>query len=336
MIPVNIVTGFLGSGKTTLLRDVLQHPDLADSAVIVNEFGEIGLDHLLLEEVEEGVLLLASGCVCCSIRSDLRDAIRGLQDRAAAGAIPRFRRIVVETTGLADPAPILSTLLAEPVLRHHFRIGNILCTVDAVNGLGQLDRQPESRKQALAADRLLITKCDLAAEAALAALEAKLALLNPAARRMHGTGSGFDALALFTEDVGAEEHRLAEVRGWLAGVDSSPAAGHRSEGSGIHSFCLTWQDPMDWTLFGIWLTALLHRHGEQVLRVKGILNARGSATPVVIHGVQHVVHPPLHLAGWPGPERTSRILFITQGLSEARLRKSLAGFLALGGIPADS
>ena len=216
MIPVNIVTGFLGSGKTTLLREALQDPALSDSAVIVNEFGEIGLDHLLLKEIEEGVLLMESGCICCTIRSDLKFAIRDLQDRAARGQIPVFRRVILETTGLADPAPIVSTVLAEPVLRNHFRLGNIVCTVDAVNGSGQLDRQPESVKQALVADRLLITKCDLADEGGIRALSDRLAGLNPAAVQTRGCGSGFDIQALFSRDVGDEEHRLEEVRRWIA------------------------------------------------------------------------------------------------------------------------
>ena len=147
MIPVNIVTGFLGSGKTTLLREILQRPDFSDTAVIVNEFGEIGLDHILLEEVEEGVLLLESGCICCTIRSDLQETIRGLQAKAAKGVISPFRRIVIETTGLADPAPIVSTIAAEPVIRNHFRNANIICTLDAVNGLSTLAQQPEATKQ---------------------------------------------------------------------------------------------------------------------------------------------------------------------------------------------
>ena len=327
MIPVNIVTGFLGSGKTTLLREALQHPALSDSAVIVNEFGEIGLDHLLLEEIEEGVLLMESGCICCTIRSDLKLAIRDLQDRAARSEIPSFRRVIVETTGLADPVPIVSTVLSEPVLRNHFRLGNIVCTVDAVNGPGQLDRQPESVKQALVADRLLITKCDLATDDSIRALSERLAVLNPAAARIRSSGSGFDVESLFARDVGGEEHRLEEVRQWIADAASDgPGTVHGHE-AGIHSFCLTWPHPMEWTAFGIWLTALLHAHGERVLRVKGILNARDSLTPVVVHGVQHLMHPPLHLERWPDDTRNSRIVFITRDLPADRLKGSLAAFL---------
>ena len=329
MIPVNIVTGFLGSGKTTLLREVLQHPAFSDSAVIINEFGEIGLDHLLLEKIEEGVLLMESGCICCTIRSDLKFAIRDLQDRAARGEIPPFRRVIVETTGLADPVPIVSTILAEPVLRNHFRIGNIVCTVDAVNGPGQLERQPESVKQALVADRLLITKCDLAPDSAIQALSEQLQGLNPAAARIRGCGSGFDAHALFARDLGAADHRFEEVRRWIAGARRDSDGTAHAHAAGFHSFCLTWPHPMEWTAFGIWLTALLHAHGENVLRVKGILNARDSRTPVVVHGVQHLMHPPLHLERWPDNDRRSRIVFITRNLPAPRLKASLMAFMEL-------
>ncbi len=327
MIPVNIVTGFLGSGKTTLLREVLQHPAFSDSAVIVNEFGEIGLDHLLLEKVDEGVLLMESGCICCTIRSDLKFAIRDLQDRAAKGEIPAFRRVIVETTGLADPVPIVSTILAEPVLRNHFRLANIVCTVDAVNGPSQLERQPESVKQVLVADRLLITKCDLATRSAIRVLSERLEGLNPTAARNCGFGSGFDVHALFTRDLGETDHRLEEVRRWMVGASPDIDGQGRAHAAGIHSFCLTWPHPMEWTAFGIWLTALLHAHGDRVLRVKGILNARDSLTPVVVHGVQHVMHPPLHLERWPDNDRRSRIVFITRDLPESSLKASLAAFM---------
>ncbi len=331
MIPVNVVTGFLGSGKTTLLREALQHPAMSDSAVIVNEFGEIGLDHLLLEEIEEGVLLLESGCVCCTIRSDLKFAIRDLQDRADRGEIPSFRRIVVETTGLADPAPIVSTLLAEPVIRSHFRIGNLVCTVDALNGSGQLDRQPESVKQALVADRILITKCDLAAEADVDALCERIGRMNPTASVQRGVGAGFDTPSLFQRDLGEADHRLDEVRRWIAEWEAREGTAPHGHTHGICSFCLTWDRPTDWTAFGIWLTALLHAHGERVLRVKGILNALDSRTPVAVHGVQHVMHPPLHLERWPDDDRRSRIVFITRGLPRERLLASLTAFLDRAG-----
>lgn len=333
MIPVNVVTGFLGSGKTTLLREVLARPEFSDTAVIVNEFGEVGLDHILLEEVEEGVLLLDSGCLCCTIRSDLQETLKTLYDRAAAGAIPRFSRVVVETTGLADPAPIVSTIAAEPVLRNHFRIGNIICTVEAVAGHATLRDQPEAAKQVSVADRILLTKCDLADDAAIAEVEAELHHLNPFAEIWRTTGQGFNADVLFREDLGDAERRATEVARWLEKADALDH--HHIEASHTNSFVLRYEHPIDWTAFGVWLTMLLHAHGEKVLRVKGILNVRESETPVVIQGVQHVVHPPMHLTHWPDADRSSRIVFITRDIDEAAIRSSLRRFLAAVG-PADS
>ncbi|WP_212523521.1 GTP-binding protein [Actibacterium sp. MT2.3-13A] len=327
MIPVNIITGFLGSGKTTLLREILSRPEFSDTAVIVNEFGEVGLDHILLEEVEEGVLLMDSGCLCCTIRSDLKDTLRDLHDRAARGDIPRFRRVVVETTGLADPAPIVSTIAAEPVIRNHYRIGNIICTVEAVAGAQTLAGQPEAVKQASVADRILITKCDLSDAPEIAALEARLHALNPVAAVVRSEGRDFDADFLFAEDLGDAERRAAEVARWLESAARAPAHDHLHD-SDTNSFVIVYPQPIDWTAFGVWLTALLHVHGAHVLRVKGILNVQDSDTPVVIHGVQHVVHPPLHLHRWPDEDRTSRIIFITRGIGEGAIRHSLTTFLA--------
>ncbi len=336
MIPVHVVTGFLGSGKTTLLREVLARPDFADTAVIVNEFGEVGLDHVLLEEVEEGVLLLESGCICCTIRSDLQETIRDLQARAAKGAIPRFNRLIVETTGLADPAPIVSTVVAEPVIRNHFRIGNIICTVDGIAGAATLEAQPEAKKQVSIADRILITKTDLIQPAAAIALASRLSALNALADIGRSDGRDFDADLLFGVELGDPGRREAEVARWLAGA---AAHGDHDHSADAHSFVLSYDRPIDWIAFGIWLTALLHAHGERILRVKGLLELRESETPVVIHGVQHVVHPPLHLARWPTEERGSKIVFITRGVEETAVRQSLDRFLELAAVadaPADA
>ncbi|WP_282607842.1 GTP-binding protein [Pelagibius sp. Alg239-R121] len=335
MIPVNIVTGFLGSGKTTLLREILQRPDFSDTAVIVNEFGEIGLDHILLEEVEEGVLLLESGCICCTIRSDLQETIRGLQEKAAKGVIAPFRRIVIETTGLADPAPIVSTIAAEPVIRNHFRNANIICTLDAVNGLATLAQQPEATKQLAVADRILITKTDMADEAAVDALETRVDAINAIAVRGRSTGADFEAQLLFAEDIGDAGWRSTEIVRWLQddATKSHESAHdhHHSHGhtASVHSFTVSYPRPIDWTAFGVWLTALLHAHGERILRVKGILNVRESETPVVIQGVQHVVHPPMHLGAWPDDGRDSRIVFIVRDIDETAIRRSLIAFLEM-------
>ncbi len=333
MIPVNIITGFLGAGKTTLLREVLSNPDFSDSAVIVNEFGEIGIDHLLLEEVEEGVLLLDNGCVCCTIRSDLQETLRDLYDRSASGEIPGFRRVFVETTGLADPAPILSTVLAEPVIRNHFRTGNVICAVDGLAGKSTISAHEEARKQIAVADRILITKADLATRPDLAELSRWICQMNPFAEIDQSCGSGFRGDWLFAADVAEDSSRYAEVQRWKnkASAMMSGGHGHHTAGSKLTSFVIEFDASTNWTLFAIWLTALLHRHGDRVLRVKGVLNIQESQTPVVVHGVQHVVHPPMHLEAPDGDYPTNLLVFITNGIEEAQIRWSLACFMALKG-----
>ena len=334
-VPVNILTGFLGSGKTTLLQRLLASPRLARTAVLINELGEVGLDHLLLQHLDEQTVLLKSGCLCCTIRGDLSEAIRGLYDKRARRLIPRFDRLAVETTGLADPAPIVFTLMAEPVVRHHFRLGNIVTTVDAVNGRAHLDDNPESVKQVAVADRLVITKTDIAEAAAVAALRARLARLNPTARLLDAAAERFDAAAVLTSDPYDPATKSDEVRRWLRReADEADEAGARPphghdvnrHDRNIRSFAVTVEEPLDWTAFGIWLTMLLHAHGPDVLRVKGLLNVAGVPAPVVIHGVQHVIHPPAHLDAWPDADRRSRIVFIVRGLEPAAIERSLAAF----------
>ncbi len=336
-IPVNVITGFLGSGKTTLLRRLLDAPALADTAVLVNEFGEVGLDHHLLQRLDGEIVLLQSGCVCCTIRGDLGAAIRDLYGRLERGEIA-FRRLVVETTGLADPVPILSTVMAEPVIRHHFRLGNVVTTVDGVNGLLHLERQSESAKQAAVADRIVITKTDIADSNEVATLRGRLAQLNPAAPQLEiAPGRALDPDLLLTRDLYDLDSRAEEVRRWLSieTERAAEAADHdyhdvnRHEG-GIHAFCLRYEQPIDWNAFGVWLTMLLHRHGNDVLRVKGMLNVTECDGPVVVHGVQHLIHPPDHLPHWPDEDHSSRIVFIVRGLSRAMIERSLAAFAGLG------
>jgi G3E family GTPase len=338
-IPVNVITGFLGSGKTTLLQRLLAAPQLADTAVLVNEFGEVGLDHHLLRRLDEEIVLLQSGCLCCTIRGDLSAAVRDLYTRREGGEIPAFRRLVVETTGLADPVPILSTVMAEPMLCHHFRLGNVVTTVDAINGPMHLDRQEESAKQAAVADRLVITKTDISAPADVAALRRRLARLNPAAPQLETAPKiALDPDLLLTRDLYQLEGRTEEVRRWLA-IEieraGAPTPHHHHANvnrhdASIHSFCLRLERALDWTTFGIWLTMLLHCHGSNILRVKGMLNVGEGSGPVVVHGVQHLVHPPDHLPEWPDEDRSSRIVFIVRGLSRDIIERSLNAFARLG------
>lgn len=329
LFPVNIITGFLGSGKTTLLQRLLASPRLANTAVLINEFGEISLDHLMLDMVDQETVILESGCVCCTIRGDLADAIRELHSKRERGLIPPFDRIAIETTGLADPAPIVSTLLAEPVIRNHFRLGNVITTIDAVNAERHLNNNDESTKQAAIADRLVLTKSDLADTETIATTKAALFELNPSAPIIDVQDQPFAAELLMASDVYDPEAKIAEVMRWLAPHQHHTHGRNRQSGhhDGIQSFSLIVDNPIDWTAFGIWLTMLLHRHGDQVLRVKGILNVEGQSTPVVIHGVQHVIHPPAHLDAWPDEDHRSRIVFILRGLDIALMKRSLMSFL---------
>jgi len=331
-LPVSLITGFLGSGKTTLLNRLLRHDDMSDSAVIINEYGEISLDHLLVERVDGEVAVLASGCICCTIRSDLEETLRALLVRRDRGEVPPFRRILVETTGLADPAPILQLLLNNPLVSHFLRLDTVVTTVDAVNAAHQLDRQFEAVKQAALADRLLITKCDLVSN--IAALEQRLRRLNPGASIERVTHGEIDPADLFGAALVDPEKKRLDVARWLneqAFTGSREAAhdehdhahhdhhghahhGHTHEAS-ITSFMLAFDEPLDWMVVSQWLAYLRNARGEDLLRVKGILDLRGEATPVVIHGVHHVFHPPVALPQWPDPDRRSRIVFITRGIT---------------------
>jgi G3E family GTPase len=332
-IPVNIITGFLGSGKTTLLQHLLAAPALSDTAVLVNEFGEIGLDHHLLQRVDADIVLLQSGCLCCTIRGDLSTAIRDLYGKRERGEIAQFQRLAIETTGLADPVPILATVMAEPMISHHFRLGHVIATVDGVNGPFHLDRQYESVKQVAAADRIIVTKTDIASPNAVSDLIAGLRRLNPSATLFSMTMDHVpDAALLLTDDPYDPNVRGAEVQRWLAFATAAPNDDrhHRHavnrHGDSIHAFCLTFEEPLDWTAFGIWLSMLLHSRGTDVLRVKGLLNVVGNDSPVVVHGVQHLVHPPVHLGVWPDGDRRSRLVFIVRDIAQSEIERSLAAF----------
>ena len=326
-IPVNVVTGFLGSGKTTLLKALLESPQLTDTAVLVNEFGEVGLAHHLLQGVTENTLLMDNGCLCCAIRGDLQDSLRELYSQRERGEIPAFKRVVIETSGLADPVPIAYTVLAEPVLQHHFRLGNVITTVDAVNGPAGLVEFEESEKQVAVADRIVITKSDLAAPDEVEDLKIALKHINLSAPLFDAQFDDLSPARLITEDIHDPDGKAKEVAGWL---ESDDHAGHdHSHTEGVYSFAMIFDRPLDWTAFGIWMTMLLNRHGDKVLRLKGMLNVADVATPVLINGVQHVVHPPVHLDAWPDADKRSRLIFIVRGLSQEKIEASLAAFNAL-------
>jgi G3E family GTPase len=335
-IPITLITGFLGSGKTTLLRELLTDPALGETVVLVNELGEIALDHHLLSRIDERTVVLASGCVCCTIRADLADELRDLEVRRAKGEIPSYERVAIETTGLADPAPILSTLLTDPMLEANFRIDGVVTTVDAVNGVAQLRDQPEAAKQAAVADRLLITKTDLVDPEQLAELSRRLARVNPGAQQIevrHGQIAASEVIGVAARDAAMA---LREALHFSAAVAAHDETGHVHDASAhdhrIRAFALRFEQPLDWTMFGIWLSMLLAARGEDVLRVKGLLNAEGSAGPVVINGVQHVIHPPVHLPEWPDDDHSSRLVLIVREIAADAVERSLLAFQALAGL----
>lgn len=311
--PVTLLTGFLGSGKTTLLRRLLADPALGDTAVIINELGEIGIDHLLVERLDDQMVLLKSGCVCCTVRGELASAIRDLHSRRERGMIPPFRRLVIESTGLADPFPVLSTLKADPVLRHHFRAAGVVTTVDAVNGMLQLERHIESVRQVAIADVIVLTKTELAQAPDTARLVARLSAMNPAAPLL-SAAEALDAAVLLQAGNGGGFKAIEE-----------PAVGMAAH-RGVSAFSIVVDEPLDWTAFGIWLTMLLNRHGERILRVKGILALAGEERPIVVHGVQHLVHAPTHLGRWPDEDHRSRLVFIVEGIEPDLIRRSFAVF----------
>jgi G3E family GTPase len=334
-LPVSVITGFLGSGKTTLLNKLLRHAGMGDSAVIINEFGEVALDHLLVERIEGEVAVLSSGCVCCTLRSDLEQTLRGLLARRDRGEVPAFSRILVETTGLADPAPIVQLLLNNPLVSHFARLDTVVTTVDAVNGLRHIDEHAEAIKQAALADRLLLTKTDLASPETIEDLQRRLVALNPAAARHVVTNGEIVPDALFGAALFDPLRKTVDVQRWInedaygSHRHGHGGHGHHDHHHDIHAFCLSSDQPLAWEALSTWLGRLRHSAGNDLLRVKGILNLAGERAPVVIHGVHHIFHPPVLLDAWPDSDHRSRIVFIVRGIArteiEASFREHVAG-----------
>ncbi|MGH7088630.1 MAG: CobW family GTP-binding protein [Stellaceae bacterium] len=336
-LPTTLITGFLGSGKTTLLNGLLSHPGMADTAVIINEFGEIWLDHLLIETAFEDAVLLKSGCICCTVRGDLVDTMGGLVERRDRGEIPAFSRVAIETTGLADPAPILHTIMGEPRLKPLYRLDRVVTTVDAANALAQLDAHYEAAKQAALADRLVLTKTDLVDEATKAAVLARLKAVNPLApviAVLYGKVEPETLLADAPDAAALRQDRLeaaATLGHAHAHDDAHGASGHMLQHHGISTTSLLWDEPVPWPRLRSWLTALASLKGPDLLRVKGIVNVEGRAGPVAIHGVQHVFHPPVELKSLPDQERRTRLVFITRNIKADALAASFKAAMTEGG-----
>ncbi len=338
-VALTLLTGFLGAGKTTLLNRLLKDPALADTAVIINEFGEVALDHLLVEYISDNMVLLQSGCLCCTMRGDLVDALETLLRDLDARRCS-FRRVLLETTGLADPAPVLHTAMAHPYLVMRYRLDGVVTVVDAVNGETSLDRHPEAVKQAAVADRIVLTKTDLASPEQHERIVERLRALNPAAPILDAAKGEATAERLLNCGLYDPERKSADVKKWLAEEAYADAHAHHHDhhhdpnrhDEHIASFVLTADAAMPAGTLDMFLELLRATHGDKLLRLKGIVKLQEMPdTPVVVHGVQHVFHPTARLPRWPDDDHRTRLVFITRDLPERTVRELFEAFL---GTPA--
>lgn len=347
-LPVTVLTGFLGSGKTTVLNRLLHHPGMGETAVLINEFGAVGLDHLLVEHVAEDIVLLQSGCLCCTVRGDMVNAMRDLFLKRVKGEIPEFTRLMIETTGLADPAPIIHTLMTDPLLSSRYRLDGVVTTIDAVNGGATLDNHDEAIKQAAVADRILLTKTDIADFTAVEVLHARLQSLNPGAKVIRVIDGAVEPSDIMDAGLFNDADKIPDVRKWLnaeayadlrrerdrkMGIDVDDHSHHHHDinrhDARVQAFVFTRDEPVSWPGLAFALELLISQRGENLLRIKGIVNARESDKPLAIHGVQHVFHPPAPLPGWPDDDHRTRIVFITRDLEREVIAEMLDGVLGL-------
>ncbi|HET9404961.1 MAG TPA: GTP-binding protein [Burkholderiales bacterium] len=331
LIPVSIITGFLGSGKTTLVNRLLKQPEMNRVAVIVNELGEIGVDNDLVQVSSEQMMLLNNGCLCCVLRGDLQETLRDLFIKRRNGEIIDFDRVVIETTGLADPAPVMQTLITDSLLLEQYRLDCVVTLVDAVNAPGQLVQFTEPVKQVALADRLVVTKSDLVGEKQLKELTRRLGEINPNAPVKVALNGEIELSFLVDVGLRRANARLEEVERWLGAEKQDEHGHHHRHDEAVQTFVLRFDKPMSWTAFTQCMDVLTALRGPDLLRVKGLVNVEGKNGPMVVQGVQHLFHPPLELAAWPGPDRSTRLVFITRDIP----RQTVADlFAAIGAVSA--
>ena len=329
-IPVTLLTGFLGSGKTTLLNHLLSQPQMKDSAVIINEIGTMGLDHILAtqvdsEQIADNTVLLSSGCVCCTLKNELADTMRDLFFKRALQAIPQFNRIVIETTGMADPSPILANLMNEPVIESVFRLDAVVVTIDCEYGFGQLEKHIEARKQAAVADVLLLTKTDLATLEQITNLKEKLITINSGATQHKISHGKIDPDFIIDVGLFDPSGKHAEPQRWLR-VPLKPTSMLKNQHDEIANFTIILPSPLNWRDLKPIILKLCQIHGEKLLRLKGIIHAEDQPAPLAIHAVHFTPYPLTLLTGWDEVEPISRVVLIGKGLDEAAIRKMLTQF----------
>lgn len=347
-IPVSILTGFLGAGKSTLLNRLLKDPAMKDAAVIINEFGEVGIDHLLVEASNDAVVELSDGCLCCTVRGELVDTLAELIDGMQTGRIKPLSRIVIETTGLADPAPVMQSVMGHPAVAQHFDLDGVVTVVDAVNGLSTIDAYPEAYKQVAVADRLILTKKTLADEATIAALTQRLRSLNPRAPITDGDAADAGSAAVLVNGLYDPASKIADVDRWLKDEMAADDHHHHDHhhhhghdhhhhhhahdvnrhGASIRSYSILHDEPIDPMAINMFIDLLRSTHGEKLLRMKAIVALTDRPDkPLVLHGVQSIFHPPVRLPAWPeGSDRKTRLVLITKDLSESYVRDLFGAF----------